>query len=111
MNKRMCKVCLRIKFKIAGNNYLFFDEKGKRWHGNKCPECFRDEAAFRNEKYRAKGTSKTVSKSKKRRCRACKGVLGADRYFKHASCDSTYQMESVWTLDDWGCGLVEGVRI
>lgn len=113
MSERMCKVCLKIKPRFK-NGIIYLDNHGKRWHGITCPECFRQDSAKRNELYRKSGSSKTAVDDSQRLCRKCGGSLDQGRYFTHSSCDPLYHLgggDAVWTADDWGCGLAEGVRV
>jgi len=105
MKQRMCKVCLKIKPWIA-HKQLRIDKRGKRWHGLKCPDCFREEAAQRNTLYRNVGSSKAVPVPGQRLCRKCDGVLGPDKYFFHESCAPAAFTE---VFDDWS-GRVHGFK-
>lgn len=115
MPETMCKVCLDLKQRL-GTWPKFVDENGKWWHGLTCPECHKNDIKLRSRKAYKNNRGKVYKKARK--CRKCLKNLPSDRYFKHRGCDyahfasaSNGQTSTVWVESDWGCGLVDGVRI
>lgn len=117
----ICKKCGKTKnrFKAevrpTGVGYYFRDENGRMWQGRTCPECMWPSGSrkFKASKESSEFWSQPTAQT--RMCRVCDEALPADRYFKHKSCDNAHlacqraeaggDSESVWSSDDWGCGV------
>lgn len=121
----ICKKCgktknrFRAEVRPTGVGYYYRDETGRMWQGRTCPECMWPSGSRKFGSSAASREFWTQPEARVRECRECGKSLPTDRYFKHRHCDAAHlacqraeaggDTESVWSMDDWGCG-VSGLR-
>lgn len=85
----ICKRCnkdvprIKAEKRPAAGGYYYRDDNGGLWHGMVCSPCYARRARVQGKEFKGVRLKKKTT----RRCRICKKVLGADRYFTHPLCN------------------------